>query len=257
MHPMLNIALRAARDASNTILEAVSRPNEIKVFEKGPNDFFTNIDKAVEDTLLYHLQKTYPTHSFLCEESGVIEGEDSDTVWIIDPIDGTRNFMHGYPHFCISIACKQGGKIQHGLIVDPVRNEEFSATKGQGAYLNGSRIRVGDCSSLEQATVSLACAGAENYDTFLEIQHRMKGKVSSFRFTGSSALDLAYIACGRLDAGWMAGMKFWDFAAGLLIASEAGALVSDAKGNPDCYDAKSLVFGNNRCFKQLLKMMPA
>lgn len=255
MHAMLNIALRAAREASTLILDAANRPDRIKIFQKGNNDFYTDVDLAVEHSLIQHIQKAYPTHSFLGEETGSTEGEDKDTVWVIDPIDGTRNFLHGYPHFCISIACLQKGKIQHGLIFDPVRQEEFSATRGSGAQLNGIRIRVNKCTRLDQATLSFACAGKENHKTFLKLQEQLQGKVASMRVSGSSALDLAYLAAGRTDAGWMAGMRSWDIAAGLLLIQEAGGFISDERGNPDCYNGKALVFGNQRTFKQLLPVV--
>src|SRR5699024_6251921 len=141
MHPILNIASRAAREASDLILQAVARPDRMKVFEKAANDYVTDVDQAVERLLIEHLSKAYPNHRFMGEETGFSEGKDSDTVWYIDPIDGTRNFIHGFPHFCISMACVQQGQIQHALVVDPVRGDEFSATRGRGAQLNGTRIR--------------------------------------------------------------------------------------------------------------------
>lgn len=252
MHPFLNIASRAAREASDLILEALARPDRIRIEEKGPNDFVTDVDQSVEQILIQHIRKAYPDHGILCEESGELPGRDPDTRWIIDPIDGTRNFIHGFPHFCIAIACIQKGKIQHGLIVDPVRGDEFSATRGSGARLNGLRMRVSDVRELSRATISLACAGKDNYPHFLRIQEHLHGRISGLRFTGSSALDLAYVAAGRLDAGWMAGMQLWDYAAGALMIQEAGGLISDGHGNPDIMAATSLVFGTPRCYRQML-----
>ena len=253
MHPILNIALRAARDASDMIVQAVARPDRVKVFEKGPNDFVTDIDQAVEKTLIHHIHKAYPEHSFLCEESGFTEGGDKNTVWIIDPIDGTRNFILGFPHFCISIACVQNGAVQHALIVDPVRGDEFAATRGAGARLNGTRIRVGGKHNLENATLSLSCAGLKNYEGQLRLQEKLMGRIGGLRFTGSAALDLAYVAAGRLDAGWMAGIQQWDVAAGILLVREAGGLISDAAGNPDCLESDTLIFANSKLFKPLLQ----
>lgn len=253
MHPILNIALRAARDASDTILQAVARPDRVKIFEKAANDFVTDIDQAVEKTLIHHIRKAYPEHSFMCEESGFTEGGDPNTVWIIDPIDGTRNFIHGFPHFCISMACVQNGTIQHALIVDPVRGDEFAATRGAGAQLNGTRIRVATRNSLENATLALSCAGLKNYQSLLRLQEKLTGRIGSLRFTGSSALDLAYVAAGRLDAGWMSGIQQWDVAAGILLVREAGGLISDAAGNPDCLESSTLVFANAKLFKPLLQ----
>ncbi|MDT8399057.1 MAG: inositol monophosphatase family protein [Pseudomonadales bacterium] len=253
MHPILNIALRAAREAAETIVQAVARPDRIRIFEKGKNDFVTDIDKAVEDTLIYHINKAHPDHGFMCEESGIRQGKDPNTTWIIDPIDGTRNFILGFPHFCISMACVQNNKIQHALILDPVRGDEFTASRGAGAQLNGTRMRVGSKSTLDSATISLSCAGLKNYTDFLNIQEKLQGKVAGLRVTGSAALDLAYVAAGRLDAGWMAGINPWDSAAGILLVQEAGGLISDPSGNPECLDSDTLIFGNTRCFKQLLR----
>ena len=255
MHPITNIGLRAARIASEFILQAWERPDRIKVSEKGRNDYVTDIDTAVEEMLVEQIRKSYPGHSFQCEEAGHIRGEDSDTVWVIDPIDGTRNFIQGFPHFCISMACLKQGRIEHAIIIDPVRNEEFIATRGSGAQLNGRRIRVSSRTSIEGATVSLSCAGLKNYESLLNIQGNLKGIIGAIRISGSAALDLAYFAAGRTDAGWMSGMNSWDVAAGILLIREAGGLISDKSGNPDCYESDSLVFSNSRCFKDWLKLL--
>lgn len=254
MHPIINIALRAAREAATLMVQAHARPDRVKVFEKGPNDFVTDIDRQVEDTLIHHLRKAYPDHSFLGEENGLQEGADKDTVWIIDPIDGTRNFVLGFPHFCISMACVQRGKLQHALIVDPIKSEEFTASKGSGAQLNGNRIRVGKRSKLEGGAISLSCAGLRNYEAMLALQHKLGEVAGALRFTGSTALDLAYVAAGRLDAGWTSGVKSWDSAAGILLVQESGGLISDTAGNPDCLESDTLVFGNPKCFKSLLRL---
>jgi myo-inositol-1(or 4)-monophosphatase len=238
MHPIINIALRAAREAATLMVQAHARPDRIKVFEKGPNDFVTDIDRQVEELLIHHLRKAYPDHSFHGEELGLQEG----------------NFIMGFPHFCISMACVQRGKVQHALIIDPIKNEEFTASKGSGAQLNGNRIRIGTRARLEGGVISLSCAGLKNYELLLTLQNRLKGIAGSLRFTGSTALDLAYVAAGRLDAGWTSGVSPWDSAAGLLLVQEAGGLASDATGNPDCLDSETLIFGNPKCFKTLLKL---
>ena len=253
MHAILNIASRAAREASELIVQAVARPDRVKIFEKGRNDFVTDVDQAVEQTLIHHIRKAYPAHGVMCEESGYDEGEDKDTVWYIDPIDGTRNFILGFPHFCISMACVQKGQIQHALIVDPVRGDQFTASRGAGAQLNGTRIRVGSRAALDRATLSLSCAGLKNYDEMLALQRRLQGRIASLRFTGSAALDLAYVAAGRLDGGWVSGIQKWDVAAGILLIREAGGLISDDAGNPDCLESPTLVFANPKLFKPLLQ----
>lgn len=255
MNAYTNIGLRAARIAAELVMEAWERPDRIKISDKGRNDFVTDVDIKVEEVLVDHIRTSYPEHSFHCEESGHIKGEDADTVWVIDPIDGTRNFILGLPHFCISIACIKKGQLEHAIIVDPIRNEEFTASRGEGAQLNGHRIRVRSQTKIEGATVSLSCAGLKNYDTLLNIQKSLKGVIGAIRMSGSAALDLAYFAAGRSDAGWMSGMNQWDIAAGMLLIREAGGLISDSKGNPDCYDSDTLVFSNNRCFKEWLKLL--
>jgi myo-inositol-1(or 4)-monophosphatase len=203
MHPTVNIALRAAREASDIIVQAFDRLDRVKVFEKGANDYVTNIDQEVEELIKTAIQKAYPEHSFLGEETGLIEGEDKDTTWIIDPIDGTRNFMRGFPHFCISMACVKNNKVEHAVILDPIRQDEFTATRGEGSRLNDSRIRVGTKDRLQDAVISMSYASGEHYDSALALQAKLQNKIAGLRFTGSAALDLAYAASARLDAGWM------------------------------------------------------
>jgi myo-inositol-1(or 4)-monophosphatase len=255
MHPTVNIALRAAREASNVIVQAFDRLDRIKVFEKGVNDYVTNIDQEVEELLRAAISKAHPEHGFLGEESGLIEGEDKDTLWIVDPIDGTRNFMRGFPHFCISMACIKHNKIEHAVILDPIRQDEFTATRGEGSRLNDNRIRVGTKAKLEDAVISMSYARGEHYASALELQAKLQDRIAGLRFTGSAALDLAYVASARLDGGWMSGIKQWDIAAGILLVQEAGGLISDHQGNPDCLDSNKLVYANAKCFKPLLKVM--
>lgn len=255
MHPIVNIALRAAREASDIIVQATDRLDRVQVFEKGINDYVTNVDQEVEALLISTIQNSHPEHSFLGEESGLIEGEDKETTWIIDPIDGTRNFMRGYPHFCISMACIKNNKLEHAVILDPIRQDEFTATRGDGARLNDTRIRVGNKNKLKDAVLSLSYGGDKHYELALTLQKKIKDNIGGLRFTGSAALDLAYVASGRLDAGWMSGIKQWDVAAGILLVQEAGGLISDHQGNPDCLDSNQLVFANPKCFKPLLKVL--
>lgn len=255
MHAITNIGLRAARLASEQILQAWERPDRLRITEKGRNDFVTDVDRKVEEILVEHIRKSYPGHGFRCEESGVIEGTDGETVWIIDPIDGTRNFILGYPHFCISMACLKKGQLEHAIILDPVKNEEFTATRGSGAQVNGRRMRISGRTAIDGATVSLSCAGLQNYDTLLKIQGNLKGVIGAIRMSGSAALDLAYMAAGRTDAGWMSGMHEWDVAAGILLIREAGGFISDISGNPDCLESDDLIFSNAKCFKSWLKLI--
>jgi myo-inositol-1(or 4)-monophosphatase len=254
VHPIINIALRAAREASTLLVQAHARPDRVKVYEKGPNDFVTDVDKIVEETLIHHLRKSYPDHSFLGEEGGSVDGKDTDTVWILDPIDGTRNFVLGLPHFCISMACVQRGKLQHAVIVDPIKGDEFTASKGGGAQVNGNRMRIGTRAKLEGGVISLSAASTlRHQEQQAALHQRLLGVAGAVRITGSTALDMAYVASGRLDAGWTHGAKSWDTAAGILLVQEAGGLVSDLSGNPDCLNSDTLVYSNSKCFKNLLK----
>jgi myo-inositol-1(or 4)-monophosphatase len=255
MHPIVNIALRAAREASDIIVQASDRLDRIQVFDKGDNDYVTNVDQEVETLLISSIQKAYPEHSFLGEESGLIEGEDKSTIWYIDPIDGTRNFMRGFPHFCISMACVKNNKLEHAVILDPIRQDEFTATKGEGSRLNDTRIRVGKKTKLQEVALSMSFAGGDHYELALALQKKIKDNIGGIRVTGSAALDLAYVASGRLDAGWVSGLKQWDVAAGILLIQEAGGLISDHQGNPDCLQSNQLVFANPKCFKPLLKVL--
>ncbi|MDG2090370.1 MAG: inositol monophosphatase family protein [Gammaproteobacteria bacterium] len=255
MHPIVNIALRAAREASDIIVQASDRLDRIQVFDKGDNDYVTNVDQEVETLLISSIQKAYPEHSFLGEESGLIEGEDKSTIWYIDPIDGTRNFMRGFPHFCISMACVKNNKLEHAVILDPIRQDEFTATKGEGSRLNDTRIRVGKKTKLQEVALSMSFAGGDHYELALALQKKIKDNIGGIRVTGSAALDLAYVASGKLDAGWVSGLKQWDVAAGILLIQEAGGLISDHQGNPDCLQSNQLVFANPKCFKPLLKVL--
>jgi len=153
------------------------------------------------------------------------------------------------------MACVKNNKLEHAVILDPIRQDEFTATKGQGARLNDTRIRVGKKTSLQDAVLSMSYAGGEHYDSALALQKKLQNKIAGLRFTGSAALDLAYVASARLDAGWMSGIKQWDIAAGILLVQEAGGLISDHQGNPDCLQSNQLVFANPKCFKPLLKVI--
>ena len=264
MNATINIGLKAAREASDLIIQAWDRPDRLEISEKGRNDFVTDVDVKVEEIIIDQLRKVYPDHGFIGEECGEIEGKDKDTTWVIDPIDGTRNFINGFPHFCISMACIKQGKIEHAIIVDPIKNEEFTASRGSGARLNGQRIRVTKRQAFEGATVSLSCAGLKHYETLLQIQTAMKGVVGAIRMSGSAALDLAYLAAGRTDAGWMSGMHLWDVAAGILIVREAGGLISDARETLTAWKVRiwysatiaALKTGSNSSQKRLAKYIP-
>lgn len=252
---MINIALRAARKAGELIERSMERIDFINIEEKSRNDFVTEIDKKSEDEIIYHLKKAYPDHAFLGEEGGQI-GE-SDYVWIIDPLDGTTNFIHGIPHFAISIACTYKGQLQHAVILDPIKREEFTASKGQGATLNDRRIRVAPRKTMEGALIGTGIPfsgfAMENMSSYLPVLEEIAGQTAGIRRAGAASLDLAYVAAGRLDGFWEMNLKPWDIAAGILLIKEAGGMVSDFRGGNSCMESGNIVAANPKLFKPLLQ----
>ena len=252
---LLNIALMAARKGAVELEFAVKKLHKLKVEKKGSTDYVTEVDRRVEQIIFEDIKSYYPEHNFLGEESGE-EINNSNVTWILDPIDGTTNFINGFPHYCISLCASVDGVPTHGVIIDPTRREEFSASKGKGAQLNGERIRVSDQKNLTDALLSCSSRSTpeQNYKynllgTFMELY---KNEIT-IRRTGCSALDLAYIAAGRLDGFWGNGLKPWDVAAGIVIAEEAGALLSDFNGNPKYYGSENIVCCSPKCFKPILQ----
>ena len=230
-HPIVNVAIDAARKAGDIITQALGRLEEVKLYKKAGNSYTTDADIRAEQAIIKILQRTYPDYSLLCEESGEIEGYDPEFTWIVDPIDGTTNFIHGYPHFCVSIALKQGDTIQHGVIYDPIRQELFTASRGRGAQLNSRRLRVAQRRKLDGSLISISFRHSPvPLKRSEEIRQNLTQKVSGIRRSGSAALDLAYVAAGRLDAmvGW--GLASWDIAAGTLLVQEAGGVITEPPG---------------------------
>ena len=259
MEPMLTIALRAARKAGELIERALERVDVVAFEEKGRNDFVTEIDKAAEKEIIYNLRKAYPDHTIVGEETGRSVGKDSDYEWIIDPLDGTTNFLHGIPHFAISIACVFKGQVQHAVILNPMTREEFTASRGHGAALNGRRIRVSQRRSLNGALIGTGIPfngySYENITPYLTCMQEIAGQTAGIRRPGAASLDLAYVAAGRFDGFWEMNLKPWDIAAGLLIVTEAGGLVSDFKGGNTSMKTGNVVCGNPKVFKPLLKIV--
>ena len=252
---LLNIGLMAARKGAVELEFAVKKLHKLKVEKKGSTDYVTEVDRRVEQIIFEDIKSYYPEHNFLGEESGE-EINNSNVTWILDPIDGTTNFINGFPHYCISLCASVDGVPTHGVIIDPTRREEFSASKGKGAQLNGERIRVSDQKNLTDALLSCSSRSTpeQNYKynllgTFMELY---KNEIT-IRRTGCSALDLAYIAAGRLDGFWGNGLKPWDVAAGIVIAEEAGALLSDFHGNPKYHGSENIVCCSPKCFKPILQ----
>jgi myo-inositol-1(or 4)-monophosphatase len=253
MEPMVNIVLRGAREAAIHVARAFDRPDLIKISQKGHNDFVTNIDRDAEAIIAESIMRTFPDHRITGEEGGLINGpEKAEFEWIIDPIDGTTNFTRQIPHFCISIACRHNAVLEHAIIIDPIRQEEFIASKGQSSKLNDKKIRVSQVELLDGAVI--ATGGpfppqAITAQATLIREMMMRG--SSLRQSGSAALDLAYVAAGRLDGMWMKNLNLWDMAAGALLVQEAGGLLGDFDGKLDHLKNGDLVAASPKIFKSL------
>jgi myo-inositol-1(or 4)-monophosphatase len=211
----------------------------VKITPKGPKDFATEIDHKAENEIIAVIRKSYPDHSVWGEEFGEQKGKDTDTIWIIDPLDGTTNFYHGFPHFCVSIAVMQKGRVEHAVIYDPLRQELFTASHGQGAKLNQYRIRVSNCLELGSALIST------EFDC---------PTVQSTRNSGSAALDLAYVAAGRLDGFWDKGLNTWDIAAGCLLITEAGGLIQEPNGEQNYLKTGDLIATNPKLMDDFIKV---
>ena len=259
MEPMLKIALNAARKAGLILENAFERLDLIEVEQKGKNDYVSEIDRKSEQEIIYHLSKSYPDHKFLGEESGVTGPEDSEYEWIIDPLDGTTNFLHGIPHFSISIACKYKGKLEHAVVYDPIKREEFTASRGKGAMVNGRRIRVSNRKSMDGALIGTGVPfngyAYDNIDPYLDCLKEIAGQTAGVRRPGSAALDLAYVAAGRFDGFWEMNLKDWDMAAGCLLVTESGGLISDFKGGHEFLEYGDVVCGTAKVFKPLLQIV--
>ncbi len=256
MHPTLNIAIKAARRAGSIINRASFDLDKLTVEQKGQNDFVSEVDRAAEQAIVQVLNEAYPQHNILAEESGV-SGPQSEYQWIIDPLDGTTNFLHGFPQYCVSIALSVKGVVQHGVIFDPSRNDLFTASRGGGAFLNDRRIRVSKTLHIKDALLGTGFPYKEfaNFDRYLAVFKEMTQKSSGIRRPGAAALDLAYVACGRFDGFWETGLNPWDVAAGGLMILEAGGLIADHKGEGDWLHSETIVCGTPKVFAQMLAII--
>jgi myo-inositol-1(or 4)-monophosphatase len=251
MHPMLTIAVKAARKAGNIIVRASEDISQLKIKNKTFNDFVSEIDLASEEAIISTLKATYPDHAFLGEESGLSDAK-SDYVWIIDPLDGTTNFLHNFPQYCISIALMHKGEIEQGLVYDPNRNDLFTATKGRGAFLNDRRIRVSGKAKLRESLIGTGFP-FRDYDhlpAYLKMFEEMIRSTSGLRRPGSAALDLAYVAAGWFDGFWEIGLSKWDIAAGGLLVKEAGGIVADFKESQDWIDSGNIIASNAKIYDE-------
>jgi myo-inositol-1(or 4)-monophosphatase len=254
MHPLVNIAIGAARRAGETIVRNLDRVGGVTVTEKSRNDFVSEVDRAAEQVLIATIRKAYPSHGFLAEESGRQPGDDY--LWIIDPLDGTTNFLHGFPQFAVSIACRHRGRPEIGVVLDPLRGELFTAARGEGAQLDGRRLRVSQRPGLDGALIGTGFPFRENRQwlkPYLAMLERVMDTTAGVRRPGAASLDLAYVAAGRLDGFWEVGLSPWDTAAGNLLISEAGGRVGTLVGG-DYLDGGNIVAGSPKVYSALIDL---
>ncbi len=253
MHPMLNTAVKAARRAGTVIMRHLDRLERLTVESKGRKDYVSEVDRQAEAEILHVLRAAYPSHAILAEETGEQSGDDH--LWIIDPLDGTTNFLHGYPQFAVSIALQYRGRLEQAVVFDPHRNELFTATRGQGAQLNDRRIRVSRVSELDYALLGTGFPfrSTQHVEVWINTLRPLLTAASGIRRAGSAALDLAHVACGRFDGFWEFGLSQWDMAAGALLILEAGGLVSDLSGGPDYLKTGNILTGNPKIYEAMLR----
>ena len=260
MHPTLNIAVKAARRAATIINRASTQLDLLTVQSKSSNDFVTEVDHAAEKAIIEVLREAFPGHGILAEESGELApvgADDSEFNWIIDPLDGTTNFIHGFPQYSISIAQTRNGVLEHAVVYNPINNELFTATRGSGAFLNDRRIRVSRRTRLNDSLIGTGFPFRQfdHVDAYLAMFRELTQKTAGIRRPGSAALDLAYVAAGRLDGFWEMGLAPWDLAAGTLLIQEAGGLVSDFSGESAYLTTGNVVAGTPKIFTQLLPII--
>ncbi|NGY04537.1 inositol monophosphatase family protein [Solimonas terrae] len=232
MHPLVNIAVSAARSAGNFIMKYYERSDQLQIERKAKNDFVTQVDRGAEQEIIRLIRKAYPQHAILAEESGA--SGDNEVTWIIDPLDGTTNFLHGIPHFAVSIGIEVRGKLEHGVIYAPCTQDLYVASNGSGATLNNRRMRVSQCKEMERALIGTGVPLREEYlDRYTPMLRNIAANTAGIRRAGSAALDLAYVAAGRLDGYWEFNLKPWDIAAGIVMVQEAGGIVRSLDGSDD------------------------
>lgn len=254
---MLYVAVRAARRAGDIIARAFDERDGLKVQQKSDRDYVTDIDQRAEACIIREISRHYPEHGIISEETENRSNPDAAIQWYIDPLDGTTNFIHGYPHFAVSIAAWKHGKPMLAVIHDPIRNETFEARNGNGAFLNRRRLRVSATTDLAHALMAsgLPSYQREHIDLFQQRMERCMRSIDSYRRGGSAALDLAYVAAGRLDVYWEAGLKPWDIAAGYLLVQEAGGMATDLAGGRLDLAAGDVLASNSRLHQEMVKLL--
>ena len=255
---MLNMAIKAARAAGAIINRAALDIESVRVSQKQVNDYVTEVDKAAEQAIIETLLTAYPGHGILGEETGSEFGaKDSEYVWIIDPLDGTTNFIHGFPVYCVSIALAVQGRIEQAVVYDPTRNDLFTSTRGRGAFMNERRIRVSKRTQLKDSliTTGFPYRPGDNYQTYMAMMGDVMQRTSGVRRPGAAALDLAYVAAGFSDGFFESGLNIWDVAAGSLLITEAGGLVGNFTGEADFLEQRECLAGNPRVYGQLVGLL--
>ena len=259
MHPMLNTAIKAARRGATIINRASFDLDRIDATEKQHNDYVSDVDKSAEAAIIDVLTSAYPSHAILAEESGPSGNlhDENEHVWIIDPLDGTTNFLHGFPQYCVSIALQFRGVITQAVVFDPTRNEMFTATKGAGAYLNDKRIRVTKRDKIADTLLGTGFPfrSTAEIDAYMPMFQLMAGKCQGLRRPGAAALVLAYVATGRLDGFFEKNLKPWDIAAGALLVSEAGGIVGTFEGESDYLYKGDVIAGTPKIFAQMVGLL--
>ncbi|MBA1337536.1 MAG: myo-inositol-1(or 4)-monophosphatase [Pelagibacterales bacterium] len=253
----INVLIKTCRKAAKTLIRDFGEIEKLQVSVKGPGDFVSNSDKNVEKIIIEELEKARPKYSILSEEIGEIK-KDEEFKWIIDPIDGTANFLHGIPHFAISIGLEQNKEIICGIIFDPIKDEMFIAEKGNGAYLNNQRVRVSGRSKLENSIIFTGGPKNNAGDRDLSLNEYIKFSSKAFipiRKLGSASLDMAYVAAGRCDGFWQRNLNYWDIAAGIVIVKEAGGFVTDFNGNKDYVENKNILVTNSKISEEMIEVL--
>jgi myo-inositol-1(or 4)-monophosphatase len=257
MHPLLNVATLAARKGGDSLVRSMRRLDELNVSRKGRNDYVSDADRQAEDAIIYTIRKHYPDHAIIAEESGDHAG--SDITWIIDPLDGTTNYLHAFPVYCVSIAVREKERVTHGVVYDPLRQEMFTASRGAGAQLEGRKIRVSGRRELSESLIGTGfpyrAGQSGGLDIYLAMLRAVLQKTSGVRRAGAAALDLAYVAGGRLDGFWELGLKPWDVAAGALLIQEAGGIVTGIDGSDDYLERGHILAGSPKILAALARLM--
>ncbi|HID81786.1 MAG TPA: inositol monophosphatase [Chromatiales bacterium] len=255
MHPVLNIAVQAARAAGHVIIRHINRIDSLTISNKARNDFVSEVDRMAEAEIIEVIKKAYPEHSILAEESGLTQGNDFQ--WVIDPLDGTTNFLYGIPHYAVSIAMQANGRTEQAVVFDPFKDELFTASYGAGAWLNNKRIRVSDRRGMENALIGtgIPFRPEQDLETYIDTLRVIVPDTAGIRRAGSAALDLAYVAAGRLDGFWEFSLKPWDMAAGLLLVQESGGLVGDLHGEQNHWKTGHVLCGTPKVYTEMKKRL--